>query len=63
MNYELCDTGYGILVNGTEFASSEEWIECEIIDDGDAPLTEFVDKKKGESDAENRHVLCQSEAV
>ncbi len=51
MTYELCDTGYGILVNGTEFVSFEEWIECRIIDGKDAPLTEFVDNIEGESDA------------
>ena len=61
--YEIADTGYGMNVNGTEFASFEDWLEWEISGSENAPLTEQVDKKKGENDAENRHELCPGEAV
>ncbi len=61
--YENADTGYGLNVNGTEFASLEDWLESEISVSKNAPLTEQVDKMKGENDAENRHELCPGEAV
>ena len=51
MLFELCDTGYGICVNGTEFATFADWIEWEDQNDEPVPLTEFVDRKKGEDDA------------
>ena len=60
---EIADTGYGMNVNGTEFASFEDWLEWEFSDSKNATLTEQVDKMKGENDAENRHELCPGEAV
>ena len=63
MIFELCDTGYGIRVNGTEFASFEDWLKWEFQEGDEAPLTEFVDRKEGENDAENRYELCPGEAV
>ena len=61
--YEIDDTGYGMNVNGTEFASFEDWLESEFSDSENAPLTEQVDKMKGENDAESRYELCPGEAV
>ena len=53
MIFELCDTGYGIRVNGMEFASFEDWLEYEFQGSDHTPLTEFVDKIEGENDAKN----------
>ena len=61
--YEITDTGYGMNVNRTEFASLEEWIEWESQDSDGAPLTSLVDNMKGGNDAENRYELCPGEAV
>lgn len=51
MIFELCDTGFGIRVNGIEFATFEDWREWEGQDVNLSSLTEFVDKKEGEDDA------------
>lgn len=53
MIFELCDTGYGIRVNGMEFASFEDWLECEFQGSDNTPLTEFVDNIEGDNDAKN----------
>lgn len=61
--YTITDTGYGMNVNGTEFASFEDWLEWESQDGYGAPLTSPVDIMKGENDAEKRYELCPGEAV
>ena len=60
---EIADTGYGISVNGMEFASFEDWLEIEFSDSKYGPSTGQVDRMKGEDNAEDRHELCPGETV